>query len=168
MRGGARGRGLTPHRFAALSPPGSADFRDRVGHRSIEELSNAAPTGRLAEALHDYIHSHILVIEEIGYLSLTDNAANILFQVVNERYLQRKLILFITSKPLAAWAQVFDDPNLGEAILDRVLKRGRHIQLRGPIPATAPVSTTRKGEEPTRAERSAPVPGFPEPTSGTA
>jgi hypothetical protein len=74
----------------------------------------------------------VLVIDEIGYLSLRDNAANVLFQVVNERYLQRKPMLFTTNKPLAAWGHVLHDPDLAEAILDRVLERGRHIELRGP------------------------------------
>lgn len=97
----------------------------------IEELSNAARTGALAEALHTYIHPHVLVIDEIGYLSLKDNAANVLFQVVNERYLQRRPMIFTTNKPLAAWGQVLHDPDLAEAILDRVLERGRHIELRG-------------------------------------
>lgn len=97
----------------------------------IERLSNAARTGRLETALHDYLHPHVLVLDEVGYLSLTDNAANVLFQVVNERYLARKPILFTTNKPLAAWGHVLHDPDLAEAILDRVLERGRHIQLRG-------------------------------------
>jgi DNA replication protein DnaC len=35
--------------------------------------------------------------------SLTDNAANVLVKVVNERYLERKPIIFTTTKPLAAW-----------------------------------------------------------------
>jgi DNA replication protein DnaC len=98
----------------------------------IEELSNAARTGRLADTLHTYIHPHVLVIDEIGYLSLRDNAANVLFQVVNERYLHRKPMLFTTNKPLAAWGNVLHDPDLAEAILDGVLERGRHIELRGP------------------------------------
>jgi DNA replication protein DnaC len=98
----------------------------------IEELSNAARTGRLADTLHTYTHPHVLVIDEIGYLSLRDNAANVLFQVVNERYLQKKPMLFTTNKPLAAWGQVLHDPDLAEAILDRALERGRHIELRGP------------------------------------
>jgi DNA replication protein DnaC len=97
----------------------------------IEELSNAARTGRLTHALHAYTHPHVLVIDEVGYLSLTDNAANVLFQVVNERYLERKPIIFTTNKPLAAWGIVLHDPDLAEAILDRVLERGRHIELRG-------------------------------------
>src|SRR5690606_19066577 len=56
---------------------------------------------------HAYIHPHVLVIDEIGYLSLRDNAANVLFQVVNERYLQKKPMLFTANKPLAAWGQCF-------------------------------------------------------------
>jgi DNA replication protein DnaC len=98
----------------------------------IERLSNAARSGRLEAALHNYLHPHVLVIDEVGYLSLTDNAANVLFQVVNERYLARKPMLFTTNKPLAAWGHVLHDPDLAEAILDRVLEHGRHIQLRGP------------------------------------
>lgn len=41
-------------------------------------------------------------------------------------------MLFTTNKPLAAWGHVLHDPDLAEAILDRVLERGRHLQLRGP------------------------------------
>lgn len=97
----------------------------------IEELSNAARTGHLSAALHSYTHPHVLVIDEVGYLTLKDNAANVLFQVVNERYLSRRPMLFTTNKPLAAWGIVLHDPDLAEALLDRVLERGRHIELRG-------------------------------------
>src|SRR2546422_3225981 len=41
-------------------------------------------------------------------------------------------MIFTTNKPLAAWGRVSHDPDLAEAILDRVLERGRHIELRGP------------------------------------
>jgi DNA replication protein DnaC len=137
----------------------------------IEELSNAARTGRLAPALHDYTHPHVLVIDEIGYLSLKDNAANVLFQVVNERYLQRKPILFTTNKPLAAWGHVLHDPDLAEAILDRVLERGRHIQLRGPSYRTRHHQMKEnKSAEPHEAPGAILsgnlVPDFPEPTPG--
>ena len=48
-----------------------------------------------------------------------------MFQVVNERYLHRRPMLFTTNKQLAAWGLVLLDPDLAEAILDRVLERGR-------------------------------------------
>ena len=136
----------------------------------IEELSNAARIGRLAETLHAYIHPHVLVIDEIGYLSLRDNAANVLFQVVNERYLQKKPMLFTANKPLAAWGQVLHDPDLAEAILDRCLERGRHIELRGPSYRTRHLQKKEKSVTRVSTDPGARISGrneaeFPEPTA---
>ncbi len=49
--------------------------------------------------------------------------ANVLFHVVNERFLHHRPI----NKPLSAWGRVLHDPDLAQAILDRVLERGRHL-----------------------------------------
>jgi len=98
----------------------------------IHELSVASRDGRLAEAIHPLLSVPVLVIDEIGYLVHPPDAANVLFQVVNERYLKRRPMIFTTNKPIEAWGQVLHDPDLAEAILDRVLERGRVINLRGP------------------------------------
>jgi len=98
----------------------------------IHELSVASRDGRLAEALHPLVSVPVLVIDEVGYLVHPPDAANVLFQVVNERYLKRRPMIFTTNKPIEAWGQVLHDPDLAEAILDRVLERGRVINLRGP------------------------------------
>jgi len=71
------------------------------------------------------------VIDEVSYLTVGGDAANLMFKVVNERYLQRRPMVFTTNKPLAAWRLVLHDPDLAEAILDRVLERGRLVELRG-------------------------------------
>lgn len=135
----------------------------------IEEVSNAAKGGQLAQALHDYTHPHVLVIDEVGYPSLRDNAANVLFQVVNERYLEGKPMLFTTNKPLAAWGHVLHDPDLAEALLDRVLERGRHIQLRGSSYRTRHHQKKEKKSDHTLITSAAIISGklapkFPEPT----
>jgi DNA replication protein DnaC len=98
----------------------------------IHDLSVASRDGRLAAALHPYTHIPVLVIDEVGYLVHPPDAANVLFQVVNERYLKHRPMIFTTNKPVEAWGQVLHDPDLAEAILDRVLERGRVLQLRGP------------------------------------
>ncbi len=98
----------------------------------IDELSVAAGKGRLRKALAPYLQTHVLVIDEVGYLSYCPDAANVLFQVVNHRYLHRKPMLLTTNKPLNQWGRVLHDPDLAEAITDRVLERGRFIQLRRP------------------------------------
>src|ERR1700747_3636745 len=71
-------------------------------------------------------------IDEIGYLSYGLNAANVLFHVVNHRHLKKRPMIFTTNKPLSEWGKVLHDEDLAAAILDRVLERGRFIQLDGP------------------------------------
>ncbi|MFO0737616.1 MAG: ATP-binding protein [Labilithrix sp.] len=51
----------------------------------IDELSAASREGRLREALAVYMKPHaILVIDEVGYLAYGDDAANVLYHVVND------------------------------------------------------------------------------------
>ena len=97
----------------------------------IGELSRAAAKARLTEALTPYLHPHVLIIDELGYLNHAADAANVLYRVINERYLQRRPILITTNKPLAALGDVMHDGDLAEAILDRLLERGAHFALRG-------------------------------------
>ncbi len=98
----------------------------------IDELSSAAGQSQLRKALTPYVQPHVLVIDEVGYLTYCPDAANVLFQVVNHRYLHKKPMLLTTNKPLSQWGRVLHDADLAEAITDRVLERGRFIQLRGP------------------------------------
>jgi hypothetical protein len=80
----------------------------------------------------------VLVIDEVGYLTVGGDAANLMFQVVNERYLHRRPMLFTTNKPLAAWGLVLHDPDLAEAILEsraRARAAGRATRRRVSYPA---------------------------------
>lgn len=97
----------------------------------IGELSHAVPLGTLDATLAPYLQPHVLVLDEIGYLSHAADAANVLYRLVNDRYLRGKPILVTTNKPLAAWGQVLHDGDLAEAILDRLLERGVHFEMRG-------------------------------------
>ena len=97
----------------------------------IGALSRAAAKGRLELALIPFLQPHVLVIDELGYLSHAPDAANVLYRVINERYLQNKPMLLTTNKPLAALGDVLHDGDLAEAILDRLLERGVHYAMRG-------------------------------------
>jgi DNA replication protein DnaC len=97
----------------------------------IGALSRAAREGRLEDALEPYVHPHVLVVDELGYQSYAADAANVLFRVVSIRHLKRRPTLVTTNKPLAALGLVLHDPDLAEAILDRLLERGTHYVLRG-------------------------------------
>ena len=83
-------------------------------------------------ALKPYLQPHVLVIDEMGYLGYGPGAADVLFQVVDQRYLNRKPILFTTNKPLHHWGRVLHDEELARAIIDRTLHYGEYLKLAGP------------------------------------
>jgi len=135
----------------------------------IDDLSRASRDGHLRDALTLYTHPHLLVIDEVGYLGYGDDAANVLFHVVNDRHLRQRSMVFTTNKPLNAWGRVLHDPDLAAAIVDRILERGRLLPLDGPSLRTRHLGL----DDPTAPEASTKpaiisgieTPEFPEPTA---
>lgn len=106
----------------------------------IDDLSAAFRAGELAQALPTYTHPAVLVVDEVGYLTYGTDAANMLFHVVNERHRRHRSMIFTTNKSLKAWGRVLHDEDLAQAIIDRVLERGRILRLDGPSVRTRHVN----------------------------
>lgn len=68
------------------------------------------------------------------------DAANMLLHVVNERHRRKRAMIFTTNKSLKAWGQVLHDEYLAQAIIDRVLERGRLFRLDSPSLCTLHVN----------------------------
>jgi len=98
----------------------------------IDKLSAAFRQGQLSEGLAAYTHPHVLVVDEVGYLTYGTDAANMLFHVVNDRHKRKRSMIFTTNKQLKAWGAVLHDEDLAHAIVDRILDRGRILHLDGP------------------------------------
>jgi DNA replication protein DnaC len=132
----------------------------------VEELSNASKKGCLQEALLTYTHPHVLVVDEVGYLTYGPDAANVLFHVVNNRHLRKRPMIFTTNKPLSEWGKVLHDEDLAAAILDRILERGRFIHLDGPSWRTRHLNLEEALSPAAERARISGigVPQFPEPT----
>ena len=131
-------------------------------------LTEATQRRQLEEALEPYLHAGVLVVDELGYLTYPAEAANVIFQVVNQRYLQKRPMVFTTNKPLAAWGGVLHDTDLADAILDRILERGRFIELNGPSYRTRHLTSEDSPASRRGAKLSGkPRPENPEPTAPT-
>ena len=99
----------------------------------IDDLSAASRDGGLRSALVNYVRPHVLIVDEVGYLTYGDDAANALFHVVNERHIRKRAMVFTTNKdPDNEWGDVLHDDDLAAAIVDRILERGRLLRLDGP------------------------------------
>jgi DNA replication protein DnaC len=98
----------------------------------IGELVQARAKGEWEKALAGYLTPEVLVVDEVGYLNYGPYAANVLFPVVDKRYLhgQRPLLL-TTNKEPQQWGAVLHDADLSAAILDRLLHRGEIVKLAG-------------------------------------
>lgn len=131
---GKPGRGKT-HLAIALAYraiQNGFDARFTTAAALIEELAEAGSKNQLQGLLNSYIAPNVLVVDEVGYLTYGSNAANVLFHVVNARHLGRRAMIFTTNKAPQQWGRVLHDEDLGDAIVDRILERGRVIKLDGP------------------------------------
>ena len=107
------------------------DARFTTAAELIDDLSAASRDGRMREAIVDYVRPHVLVVDEVGYLTYGGDAANVLYHVVNDRHIRRRAMIFTTNKPPKHWGQALHDEDLAEAIVDRILERGRLLRLDG-------------------------------------
>ena len=86
----------------------------------IAMLGKALAEGRLEERLKILSQPQLLIIDEIGYLPIDRQGANLFFQLVSRRY-ERGSIIITSNQSLGAWGEVFGDPVIASAILDRLL-----------------------------------------------
>jgi DNA replication protein DnaC len=85
----------------------------------LEELHRQTPEGRRSK-LRTYGNARILCIDEVGYLSFDDKAADLLYEVINRRY-ERKPVILTTNRPFKEWNQVFPNATCIATLLDRLL-----------------------------------------------
>jgi DNA replication protein DnaC len=90
----------------------------------------AAIEGRWATMMRFFAGPTLLVVDELGYLPLPEEAASALFQVVCQRY-QKTSIILTTNRGVASWGEVLGDTTVAAAMLDRLLHRSVVVNLDG-------------------------------------
>jgi DNA replication protein DnaC len=96
----------------------------------IAQLAKAEREGTLREKIRFLARASLLVVDEIGYLPVTPGGANLFFQLVNARYEKGAMIL-TSNRGFAEWGEVFGDPVVATALLDRLLHHAVVIQIEG-------------------------------------
>jgi DNA replication protein DnaC len=97
----------------------------------INALTAAQNTGRLKSELGKYLRPQVLIVDELGYLPIDNHGANLLFQVISQRY-ERGSIILSTNKPFKKWPEIFNnDSTLTSAVLDRLLHHAEAVVIEG-------------------------------------
>src|ERR1700752_5298693 len=97
----------------------------------VNTLAAATAAGRLKRELARYLKPAILVVDELGYLPIDKHGADLLFQIISQRY-ERAPMVITTNRAYKHWSQIFNnDSTLTSAILDRVLHHAETVIIEG-------------------------------------
>ena len=96
----------------------------------IAALTKAHAEGKLDDKLKLYTGPRLLIIDEIGYLPIERQGANLFFQLISRRY-ERGPMILTSNQSFSAWGEVFGDRVIATAILDRLLHHAVTLNIRG-------------------------------------
>ena len=99
-------------------------------HDLIEQLKKAKDENRLEARLKHFTRYKLLIIDELGYLPIEKEDSKLFFQLIDKRYEKRSTIV-TTNINFSNWDEVFQDPIIASAIIDRVLHHSSVINITG-------------------------------------
>jgi len=99
-------------------------------HDLIQQLNKGHSENRLEVRLKHFTKYKLLIIDEIGYLPVDKQGANLFFQLIAKRYEKHSTII-TTNQPFSKWGEVFADATLANAILDRLLHHSHIVKITG-------------------------------------
>lgn len=97
----------------------------------LAQLKKAKIENRLHQRLKHFYSYSLLIIDEVGFLPIDTEDANLFFQLIAMRYEKRSTII-TTNKSFNKWGEVFGDTVIANAILDRLLHHSKVVQIIGP------------------------------------
>ncbi|MDQ3830520.1 MAG: IS21-like element helper ATPase IstB [Candidatus Tectomicrobia bacterium] len=96
----------------------------------IAALTKAYAENRLEERLKQYCLPKLLIIDEIGSIPIDRHGAHLFFQLISRRY-ERGAIILTSNQSFGQWAEVFGDPIIATAVLDRLLHHSHVLNIKG-------------------------------------
>jgi DNA replication protein DnaC len=97
----------------------------------INTLVAAQSAGQLKREFQRYLKPTVLIVDELGYLPIDKHGADLLFQIISQRY-ERAPLVVTTNRVYKYWAQIFNnDSTLTSAILDRILHHAETVIIEG-------------------------------------
>lgn len=100
-------------------------------HDLVMRSRAARARNRLDILLSVITRADLFILDEVGYLPLEGADATFLFEAVSKRYEAGKSIILTSNKSYGQWGEIFPDPVLATALLDRLLHHATTINIRG-------------------------------------
>jgi DNA replication protein DnaC len=107
----------------------------------LNDLITAEATKDLNREIQKLVSPALLIIDELAYLSMSHEEANLFFQVISRRHDRHRPTVVTTNKPFTEWNQVFHGDAIAHAIVDRLTEKSEIFYVEG----TSYRQTHRKG-----------------------
>lgn len=124
------GKTLIAKNLAYQAVLAGASVRFLTASELLNALADQVTSMSLQRKLTYLCQPQLLVLDELGYLSYDSRHADLLFEVVSRRYLQRPLLL-TTNKPFAEWNEVFPNATSVVTLVDRLVHRCEVVAIEG-------------------------------------
>ena len=124
----------------------------------LHELAAQDSDASLARRLRRFTSPQLLAIDEVGYLNYDNRYADLLFEVVTRRYLQRPIII-TTNKPFAQWNEVFSSAGCVVTLVDRLIHRSELISIEADSYRLKEAKERTASRKKARAKRAKATPG---------
>lgn len=97
----------------------------------MNQLKKSLAENRLESRMKFFAKYKVLIIDEIGYMPIDKDAANLFFQLIAKRY-EKHCTIITTNMTFSKWGEVFGSPTLANAVLDRLLHHSQIFSIKGP------------------------------------
>ena len=97
----------------------------------ISQLKKASAENRLETRIKWFCRYKLLIIDELGYQKMDVDSANLFFNLIAKRY-EKLSTVITTNSPFSKWSDIFQEPVLTNALLDRLLHHCSVININGP------------------------------------
>jgi DNA replication protein DnaC len=128
--------------------------RFTTGCELANELIEARSERSLKRTINRFFGYGLLIVDELGYVPLTKEGAQLLFQVLAERH-ERKPVIITSNLGFGDWTQIFGDPTLTAALLDRVTHKAHIINCCWESYRLKDTLSKKKGKDPDRSSKGA-------------
>lgn len=96
----------------------------------VSRLEAAQDRNQLEHELRRLERYHLLIVDEVGYLPLERQAANLLFALVSRRY-ERGSIIITSNRGFEQWGEILGDAMVAAALIDRLIHHATMVNLKG-------------------------------------
>lgn len=98
--------------------------------KMLELIYSGKADATYQKKLDSFIKPDLLILDDWGMTAFNDIMLNILNEVISERY-ENGSIIITSNRPFAKWAELFNEPVVSSALLDRLFHNAHKIKIQG-------------------------------------